>query len=106
MLSSRAASMCVKTSLLSNHPNVRRRSFCARSASPSMRESRVIGVYDALYARQVASSLDRRQPRTERGSAGSTPIITPDDECDRALPRSVLGLLGAMPVRHKRGLGV
>jgi hypothetical protein len=50
-----------ETSLLSNHPNVRRLSFCARSASPSMRERRINGVYDALFKGQVASSMGQRR---------------------------------------------
>jgi len=42
-----------------------------------MRESRVIGVYDALYARQVASSLDRRSTEPSAVAPGQLQLSRP-----------------------------
>ncbi len=61
MLSIRAASEC-ETSLLSNYPNAGAYRFCARGASPSMRERRINLVHHALCTGELqalASTLQR-----------------------------------------------
>jgi hypothetical protein len=78
----RAASIC-ETSLLSNHPKRPALEFCARGASPSMRERRVNAAYDALSTLQVASPPGLLLGQ-EREVKARFPLLTHSIDSNRA----------------------
>ena len=63
--------MCVKQACSRTIQTSGAYRFCARSASPSMRERRVNGAYDALCTREVARHGERVLAQNNKGTLSS-----------------------------------